>query len=1287
MAAETELKIQVDVDGTRKLDRLERKIRSLERTVDKLGMKSTRVFRDYGKTMEDTIGKSSGKWKKHFDDLDGLIKKFGTATLGGLKLALKAAGAEMALMAVSMVALHGLFKAGQGLVKTYEGLLNVLSGAAAGAAVALASVSAALREQNAAMFAFRGNAMKGYDGFVTGLNKVRVVMRGLHRDQVMAAAGAANLDAAFAAVSRKSTFTGGSQSMLRQLMDFAAAGGDIKKGMTSAGDLIGSIQEGKKDWKGIAEGMGQPMKDAMKELQITTAEGFQKALASGQLAQAGGVTGQWGAVSGTLISQFKLAFTTIKNDFADLGQVFLKPLKEKLQEVTNTFRDAMNRVWGPLIKFGHGPFLDSIGGMAEKISDMFVSLVRRGPEVEGMFKRIGDRWNGFVEGWNNVLDRLRPMIDGARVLEGMFGEMFGSIGDYIRESFGRFNELLQENEPQVRKFGERLGELFASFGRFQNELKELFFQALPFINRVLQGVRNIVDVLGSVIRGARGIMGAVGDGAGAYGLMAGAMVILSKLRSWAGGFLFQKQTNTMNVTAQSVNVGGAPVGGTGGAFGATGVTSGGQMSRAQMEQQGMRSMSYGQRIASDNRAMQHQAMMSGGPQPTWVQRQIGSRWRAMRQPSEAMRGRISGSMGTRMGLGMGLGMLSSRVDEESQGVMGLGAAASFVNPFIGAGIAGLGLAHTSGNATQAVLGGVGGGAAMGMQVAGPWGALGGAIVGGIYGGIMSGINKRNRERKQAIAVGQEIADMSMTNLGTTLDTRVQNLGGMGASALTPSAIRATYDSTGTRPLMAGIGRFLDQSSLQTEAAADEILQQIKDSGNFTDIDFGSLKNLDMKGTAISSFYTASSDIDREMYKTLDVFQEGMDQWTEIFGEGEEGIIAMAAAVDVDLMTGVENFGYVAQQLSKDLINNWSELNAAIAGDRVGMSRHLRSATEAASAPSIVNENAQLIADILNQDELSVDDENEVRRLMDSSLSAFVSLKGGDDYLGMLAFQAAYGQGGGFYDTGYQGEGTRSTLMGISGIEGLFGMVDQSVTDNKSRMSQIVLSNLLAAGVGGAGISDIFTQIGGIPDIANSGILNSSFYIDDQSGDFKSAADIQTALAALGINVGLNQMTEAELAPPMDVFETAVGQFADSVNKFIREIDPDSVRRDNDGTTGFGPTSDTTTPRRGMLKMRGLLGSTGSSQSDHLFGGAFDMTGSGLGSQMTAIRNAGGYADMHGRGRTRHLHAVPGQVAGGGEEGNYYTINVVGGDNASPAEIADEVMSRISRRSVDTYERS
>ena len=133
MAAETKLTVGVDVDGARKLDQLARKIRKLEDDVTRLRMKSPRVFQNYGRTMEDTLGKSTGKWKRHFDDLDSLIKKFGTATLGGLKLALKAAGAEMALMAVSMVTLHGLFKVGQGLVKTYEGLLNVLSGAAAGA--------------------------------------------------------------------------------------------------------------------------------------------------------------------------------------------------------------------------------------------------------------------------------------------------------------------------------------------------------------------------------------------------------------------------------------------------------------------------------------------------------------------------------------------------------------------------------------------------------------------------------------------------------------------------------------------------------------------------------------------------------------------------------------------------------------------------------------------------------------------------------------------------------------------------------------------------------------------------------------------------------------------------------------------------------------------------------------------------------------------------------------------------------------------------------------------------
>jgi hypothetical protein len=61
--------------------------------------------------------------------------------------------------------------------------------------------------------------------------------------------------------------------------------------------------------------------------------------------------------------------------------------------------------------------------------------------------------------------------------------------------------------------------------------------------------------------------------------------------------------------------------------------------------------------------------------------------------------------------------------------------------------------------------------------------------------------------------------------------------------------------------------------------------------------------------------------------------------------------------------------------------------------------------------------------------------------------------------------------------------------------------------------------------------------------------------------------------------------------------------------------------------------------------------------------------------------------MHGISKTRHLHGVPGGGEGAGGTSNSYVINVTGGDNATPSEIADEVMDRIDRRSVDMIERA
>jgi hypothetical protein len=192
-------------------------------------------------------------------------------------------------------------------------------------------------------------------------------------------------------------------------------------------------------------------------------------------------------------------------------------------------------------------------------------------------------------------------------------------------------------------------------------------------------------------------------------------------------------------------------------------------------------------------------------------------------------------------------------------------------------------------------------------------------------------------------------------------------------------------------------------------------------------------------------------------------------------------------------------------------------------------------------------------------------------------------------------------------------------------------------------------------------------------------------------------------------------------------KTASTTFKEAVEKFSRDM-----------STAFGPEAakpewwskeamkeimqtDTTTPRGGVVGdttssrlsqtmdrhkainssipgKRSITSSyrtygLGSLNSDHVTGRAIDLVGQNLGSYAVATRNAGGFAEFHGSGAGRHLHAVPGPGALGDtltpasnqmgvatqatvtSGGNSFTFHINGGQN-NPEEIANMVMAKI-----------
>ena len=500
------------------------------------------------------------KWKKSFDFVDKAIRGFGMALTKFLGLAIKGVILEMAAMGAAMLATHALFIAGKFLMKAYSGAMQVVAGGAAAAAIAIGTFAAALREQQAAMYAYRG---KGMSGMGAGINQVQVSMRALHNDAALAGIGVENLNKAFAVMSKtmgSAQIVQGKKS-LKALMDFGSAGQDPAKGVESAAAVVAALSDQKKtigDVMAAAKKMGPEMEKAMKGTKIKSKAQFKELLFSGELAEKGGVTGQFDTVNNTLIGQLKTYMGMVKSEFADFGMQFLEPAKVAFEKIMDVIKRDIARISAAIQgTFGSSGMFDGFASMVDKFSNWMVKTIREYlPKAQGMFDRMGDWLNRFKIMWNNMLDYLRPLIDGAKVLEKAFGRIWQAIKNGAK-NLTVFRDLLVQNESTVMEFGDRMGGFIDSFSTLFTNLKKQFFAILPFINDVLAGVKMIFDVMSKMLN----------TGAGGGFMKALAPLLLFKIvgskMAGAGGRLspVSSGVNTMNVQAQNVNLntpGGVP---------------------------------------------------------------------------------------------------------------------------------------------------------------------------------------------------------------------------------------------------------------------------------------------------------------------------------------------------------------------------------------------------------------------------------------------------------------------------------------------------------------------------------------------------------------------------------------------------------------------------------------------------------------------------------------------------------------------------------------------------------
>lgn len=490
---------------------LDKEVRSKEKDFDKL----TKGV-DKNADSFDKLEKETKKTEKTLSGFGKFIKKLASLFLKGFAISL-------ALTIAALISINLAFKAGAWLAKAWGATVTfaLKAAAAAGATVVtvFAALAAAQKQYIAATQASR------YGGGLAGLARSSSAMRSLSSNTQLAVFGAEALQGAFAAISQKTRLTGGLVTALEAMGDFIAASGDPKKALAAAGQFLGELNSKGKltgDIMKAAAEIGPEFEKAVKEAQkkgITTSGAFMKALVGGDLSKE--VEGQLGLVNMTLIGTFKRNFELIKTQFADFGQPMLKPFTEATERLSRSFRVFFMSIMGSVREFATGTLLTNLESMIQRTLFWMAKVFNEYlPQVDGMLKGIKDWVRSVGDGWDRMVEKLRPLVEGGQILIDTFKPFLKGIFGGFGRGLYEFNDLVKENKEEFLDFGEALANLFGGVARMFGRMKEDFVKLLPVLTKLVNLMADVLNLIVDVMTGIAAVGGVFGSAlnAGLFGM-------------------------------------------------------------------------------------------------------------------------------------------------------------------------------------------------------------------------------------------------------------------------------------------------------------------------------------------------------------------------------------------------------------------------------------------------------------------------------------------------------------------------------------------------------------------------------------------------------------------------------------------------------------------------------------------------------------------------------------------------------------------------------------------------
>lgn len=1273
--------LNVNSRGSAQITALQKQLAALDRQQNKLA-KTTRMADEYflklaNKT--DLVSRTFNKMRGIVGTMIGIFAKF-NAVLSVLATA-------------TLPLLNAAFAAGRLAVKAYNVTLQLLAVGIAAVGSAVAIGLAAFKEYNAALQSFNYTSK----GAVNPTQRAGAAIRNLQRDAKLAVFGLTGLNDAFVQVNQSSTFTGESQKMLRALADFAAAGGDPAKNIAAAGAFIGLLQkEGKLTQEVLEAGqkIGPQFAKALAEAKkkgMSSAEDLKRMLYAGDLAMLGGVAGQAGRLSDTLVGQFKRIFNEVFVIGTDLGDSMLGPAKKALEEIGQSMLRTLRRVAPAFANFGKGTFLDSLVSAFIKLEDRVVNLFRKWlPASTGMLKNFVNWWQKVVYVFKNLRERMQPLLDGGSAIMDIFGPAFTRIFSGFADKYKSLGGLFVDNREEFERFGNNLKRFVDLFWEFGETLDTAFTKALPIINAVAEAFMTVAEAVLSIVRGlatlGSGGIGGFGAGIGglaALGMMFGAKGMIIGTKGADG----RRQRGVKGLSPRSQKA----VGAVNSRLGMLGVQAGGilglnqrggRVSAAAVQPSGTyMGIPYGpqQTALTAQQIMNRRADYAGQLSATGLgfRGRMGvmiagdaeagidpmKRRQAFREAMKQVRGQgryARGIAPTGLGAGMAA-MLASQfamgrmnfadtgLGGAGQTVSSLGSMAAMFNPLAGLGLTMAGGALGAKTVQGGMLSGAGAGAAFGTMVGGPAGAAVGALIGAAVGGITGAINRFKGEEKTLKKAAEK---RGLEVLGNAAKSFIAG-GDFSDVKRQANVLRQEADTIRMLGLE-GMDRGLRKKKLE----------ELRDSGRITADQFDLLQN---GVTAYVDGLDSQAQRIENVSRVIETgFNQKMSTMINITGKSQEEIMGLANEIGVNLFDATLSTTEALQKMGFTMRDTAEQVRGAIVDIQQKALNPLREEVR------ILDTNRQIEQLVQSMGEMGSAAGQQDILTFGADLVDLFNLRFPDDPYGNLiraseTVKAEAAPGG------------KLAGVGQEFINALISRFDEAIATQRAGTSEY-LAGAIARGLAGEGYevsqADLQTKIAGLTDaqisqlsqqVASGDVYGMRQILDTRGaigGPTQSTGELTGLLSGVKfesiedpVRQGiLSTLDEQELAMYNGIMEGIKAGFSDAPgwwNTAPSWWDPQDTatpRAKSIGDTATSKLASTMNKHRmidsslpGKRKVTSSLRNynLGSLNSDHVTGNAYDLTGQNLGEYAYTVKANGGLAEFHGWGSSRHLHVVPG----------------------------------------------